>query len=93
MSAIYEVTWQTDNSGDCYSGSHMNSTTVHDCLTIDIMGLEEDSLYTITGTVSNSAAIVLRPLMSLQRQVGWGRTGHPYIESIYRRYDRMAKAI
>ena len=36
----------------------MDSTTINDCSTIDIKGLEEDSVYTITGTVSNSAGSI-----------------------------------
>ena len=53
----YEVMWRTDDIGRCTSGSSdMNSTTITDGSTsYDIMGLEEDSSYTITVTASNSA--------------------------------------
>ena len=45
----YEVMWQTDDVGGCSGGSDMNSTTITDDSTsYDIMGLEEDSCYTIT---------------------------------------------
>ena len=52
----YEVMWETGNIGGCSGGSDMNSTTITDGSTsYDILGLEEDSSYTITVTASNSA--------------------------------------
>ena len=51
----YEVMWETDNIGGCSGGSDMNSTTINGSTSYDIMGLEEDSSYTITVTASNSA--------------------------------------
>ena len=53
----YEVMWRTDDIGRCTSGSSdMDSTTITGGSTsYDIMGLEEDSSYTITVTASNSA--------------------------------------
>ena len=52
----YEVMWETDDIGGCSGGSDMNSTIITDGSTsYDIMGLEEDSSYTITVTASNSA--------------------------------------
>ena len=52
----YEVMWETDDIGGCSGGSDMDSTTITDGSTsYDIMGLEEDSSYTITVTASNSA--------------------------------------
>ena len=52
----YEVMWETDDIGGCSGCSDMNSTTITDGSTsYDIMGLEEDSSYTITVTASNSA--------------------------------------
>ena len=50
----YVVTWYTDDIGGCSGVNYMNSTTINDCSTIDIMGLEEDTLYTITVTESNT---------------------------------------
>ena len=51
----YEVMWETDDIGGCSGGSDMNSTTITNGSTgFDIMGLEEDSSYTITVTASNS---------------------------------------
>ena len=52
------MTWQTDDIGGCSGGSHTDSTTINDCSNVDIMGLEEDSLYTITGTAFNSIATI-----------------------------------
>ena len=49
----YEVMWETDDIGGCSGGSDMDSTTITDGY--NIMGLEEDSSYTITVTASNSA--------------------------------------
>ena len=56
----YEVMWETDNIGGCSGGSDMDSIYhyiyITGCSTsYDIMGLEEDSSYTITVTASNSA--------------------------------------
>ena len=52
----YEVMWETDDIGGCSGGSDMDSTTTIDGSTdYNIMGLEEDSSYTITVTASNSA--------------------------------------
>ena len=47
--------WETDDIGGCSGGSDMNSTTINGSTSYDIMGLEEDSSYTITVTASNSA--------------------------------------
>ena len=51
----YEVMWQRDTSGEC-SDEDEGSTTITDGSTsYDIMGLEEDSSYSITVTATNSA--------------------------------------
>ena len=48
--------WETDDIGGCSGGSDMDSTTITDGSTsYNIMGLEEDSSYTITVTASNLA--------------------------------------
>ena len=48
--------WETDDKGGCSGGSVMDSTNITGGSTsYDIMGLEEDSSYTITVTASNSA--------------------------------------
>ena len=47
--------WQRNTSGDC-SDEDEGSTTITDGSTsYDIMGLEEDSNYSITVTATNSA--------------------------------------
>ena len=47
--------WQRDTSGEC-SDEDEGSTTITDGSTsYDIMGLEEDSSYSITVTAANSA--------------------------------------
>ena len=52
----YEVMWETDDIGGCSGGSDMDSATITDGSTsYDIMGLEEDSSYTISVTAFNSA--------------------------------------
>ena len=52
----YVVMWETDDIGGCSGSSDMGSTTITDGSTsYAIMGLEEDSSYTITVTASNSA--------------------------------------
>ena len=52
----YEVMWETDDIGGCSDGRDMNIATITDGSTsYYVMGLEEDSNYTITVTASNSA--------------------------------------
>ena len=51
----YEVMWETDDVGGCSGGSDMNRTIITDGSTkYDIMGLEENSIYRIIVTASNS---------------------------------------
>ena len=53
---IYVVMWETDDVGGCSGGSHMNSVTINDGSTsYEIMGLAENSNYSITVTASNSS--------------------------------------
>ena len=53
----YEVMWETDDIGGCSGITDMNSTILTDGSTsYDIMGLEEDSSYSITLTVSSPKA-------------------------------------
>ena len=51
--------WETDDIGGCSGGSYMNRTTINNCSTFDIMGLEEDSLYTITVTESSTTGSIV----------------------------------
>ena len=56
MVTSYEVMWERDTTLMCTGFSHMDSTTITDGSTsYDITELEEDSTYSITVTVSNSA--------------------------------------
>ena len=53
----YEVMWETDDIGGCSGGSDMNSIIfTDDSISFDVIGLEEDSSYTITVTASNSGS-------------------------------------
>ena len=52
---IYEVMWQRDTSIGCSDEDEGNTTITDGSTSYDIMGLEEDSSYTITVTASNSA--------------------------------------
>ena len=53
----YEVEWRTNDIGGCSGGSDSGSVTITDgsITSYDITGLEEDSIYSITVTASNSA--------------------------------------
>ena len=66
----YEVMWETDDIGGCSGGSDMNSTTVTDGY--DIMGLEENTTYTITVTAFNSvgSSAVSNPVTAITRKAG-----------------------
>ena len=50
----YEVMWQRDTSLECPDDEDGDSATISST-SYDIMGLEEDSRYSITVTVSNDA--------------------------------------
>ena len=66
----YEVMWQTDGIEGCSGGSVMNSTitTEH----YDIIGLEEDSSYTIYIRAFNSAgsSVVSDPVSAMTLEAG-----------------------
>ena len=52
----YEVMWQRDTSGECPNEDEGRGTTITDGSTSDeIMGLEEDSSYSLTVTAANAA--------------------------------------
>ena len=51
----YEVMWQRDNSGECPDEDEDSTTITGGSTSYDIMGLEEDSSYSITVTASNTA--------------------------------------
>ena len=51
----YEVVWQRDTSGDCPNEDQGNSTLTGGSTSYDLVGLEENSRYTVTLTASNEA--------------------------------------
>ena len=51
----YEVLWQRDISGECSDEDEGSVTITGDSTNYDIMGLEEDSSYSISVTASNAA--------------------------------------
>ena len=67
----YEVMWETDDVGGCSGGSDMNSTTITDDSTsYDIMGLEQDSCYTITVKAINSDKSEVDETITLTLETG-----------------------
>ena len=69
----YEVMWETDNIGGCSGGSDADSATITDGSTnYDIMGLEENTSYTITVTASNSAgsSAVSNTVLTMTQEAG-----------------------
>ena len=66
--------WRTNNIGGCSGGSDMKSTTITDGSTsYDIMGLEEDSSYTITVIASNSVGSAVSNMETVATLVAGGR--------------------
>ena len=51
----YEVMWQRDTSGECPDEDEGSISLTDGSTSYDIMGLEEDSSYSITVTASNAA--------------------------------------
>ena len=51
----YEVMWQRDTSGDCSDEDEDSHTTADGSTNHEIMGLEEDSTYSITVRAMNDA--------------------------------------
>ena len=51
----YEVMWLRDTSGECSDEDEGNATITDGSTSYDIMGLEEDSSYTIIVTATNIA--------------------------------------
>ena len=47
--------WQRDTSGECPDEDEDSTTITDGSTSYDIMGLEEDSSYSITVTASNAA--------------------------------------
>ena len=55
MVESYEVIWQRDTSGECSDEDEGNATINDGSISYDIMGLEEDSSYTVIVTATNIA--------------------------------------
>ena len=51
----YEVMWQRDTSGECPDEDEDSISLTDGSTSYDIIGLEEDSSYSITVTTSNAA--------------------------------------
>ena len=51
----YEVMWQRDTSGECPDEDEDGISLTDGSTSYDIMGLEEDSSYSITVTANNAA--------------------------------------
>ena len=51
----YEVMWQRDTSGECPDEDEGSTTITDGSTSYDIMGLEENSNYSITVAASNAA--------------------------------------
>ena len=51
----YEMMWQRDTSGECPDEDEDSISLTDGSTSYDIMGLEEDSSYSITVTASNAA--------------------------------------
>ena len=71
----YVLMWQRDTSGEC-PDEDIGSTTITDgSLSYTIIGLEEDSSYTITVTASNAAgSAVSDPVTGITEKAGWRLT-------------------
>ena len=69
----YELVWERDSSGKC-ADEDMGSSTITDGSTdYTIMGLEEDSKYTITVTATNAAgSTVGSPITEMTKEAGEG---------------------
>ena len=52
----YEVMWQRNTSGECPDEDEGSISLTDGSTSYDIMGLEEDSSYSITVTASNGAS-------------------------------------
>ena len=67
----YKVVWERDTSGEC-PDEDIGSTTITDSVaSYTIRGLEEDSSYTITVTVTNVAgSTVSEPDTGVTRETG-----------------------
>ena len=68
----YEVMWQRDTSGECPDEDEDSISLTDGSTSYDIMGLEEDSSYSITVTASNAAgsSAVSNPVTAMTLEAG-----------------------
>ena len=73
----YEVMWERDTSGDCPNVDANSTTLTGDSANYTIAGLEEDSNYTITVTVTAANVVgsaVSNPVTGMTVEAGEGLT-------------------
>ena len=67
----YEVMWQRDTSGECPDEDEDSISLTDGSTSYDIMGLEEDSSYSITVTARNAAgSAVSNTVTAMTREAG-----------------------
>ena len=69
----YEVMWERDTSGECLDVDDDSATITGGSTSYTIIGLEEDSNYTITVTATNAAgSAVSVPVIGMTGEAGEG---------------------
>ena len=69
----YEVTWERDTSGECLDVDEGIATITSTSTSYTILGLQEDSNYTITVTATNTAgSAVSVPVTAVTGESGEG---------------------
>ena len=67
----YEVMWQRDTSVECSDEDEGNTTITDGSTSYEIMGLEEDSSYSLTVTATNSfGSIASNPVTAMTEEAG-----------------------
>ena len=66
----YEVIWQSDISGECGDVGGGSATITDDSTSYDIVGLEEDSSYSITVTATNIASSSTDSITAMTLEAG-----------------------
>ena len=70
----YEVMWERDTSGECPTVDEDIATITDGSTSYNISGLEENSNYTITVTVTNAAgSAVSVPVTAMTGEAGEGQ--------------------
>ena len=65
--------WQRDTSGECPDEDEDSISLTDGSTSYDIMGLEEDSVYSITVTASNAAGSAVSNTVTAMTQEAGGR--------------------